>query len=252
MATTYQNRTFVVDFIDPNRYQELILNGQAFITFVTLFILELGFKLHHKPGCSGGCDLTRHSHYSRVRIGNLTIWRVQCKHCKAVFTVLPHFVLRYQSMPVDTAKQSLFALYGGLSLEWTALLFKVNAMAVYRLICGFGRTPMVSVLLHCGLSLPDYLIADEKHSQCVTEKVYLPTVTSGRVIWLLTLCHDKTTLAFTESYGEFAQAAFNAQANYQPKAVTCDGFDSTRQALHKLFPHTDSKLPLPCRKQFTA
>jgi hypothetical protein len=40
--------------------------------------------------------LTRHSHYARVRLGGLTIWRIQCTRCRAVFTVLPHFVLRYR------------------------------------------------------------------------------------------------------------------------------------------------------------
>lgn len=238
MATTHENRTLVVDFKDWDRYQQLIRNGLAFIEFVTLYILELGFKLHHKPNCPGGCKLTRHSHYERIRIGNLVIWRVQCKLCKAVFTVLPHFVLRYQSMPVTIAKQSLFALYGGLSLENTATLFAKNAMAEYRLLCGFGKASMVRVLQLCGLSLPEYLIADEKFSQCVADKVYLPTLTSGRVIWLLTICRDKTAQAFTESYGEFVQAAFDVQADYCPKGLTCDGFDSTRQALHTLFPHT--------------
>lgn len=238
MATTHENRTLVVDFGDADRYEKLIADGNAFIHFVTLFILELGLGLHHKPGCYGDCQLTRHSHYLRIRVGNLVIWRVQCKHCKAVFTVLPHFVLRYQSMPVETARQSLFALYGGLSLENTAALLNVTAMAVYRLICRIGNVPMVRVLLHCGLSLPDYLIADEKHSQCLSQKLYLATVTAGRVIWLLTSCPDKTAEAFAVGYGEFAQAAHAVQPNYRPKGITCDGFDSTRQALHQHFPHT--------------
>jgi hypothetical protein len=29
-------------------------------------------------------SLTRHSHYARLRLGGLTIWRVQCPACKAV------------------------------------------------------------------------------------------------------------------------------------------------------------------------
>jgi hypothetical protein len=141
-------------------------------------------------------------------------------------------------MPVETARQSLFALYGGLSLENTATLFDVSAMAVYRLICRIGNVPMVRVLSHCGLSLPDYLIADEKHSQCLSQKLYLATITAGRVIWLLTSCQDKTAQAFTTGYGEFAQAAYHLQSDYRPKGITCDGFDSTRQALRQHFPHT--------------
>jgi hypothetical protein len=41
------------------------------------------------------------------------------------------------------------------------------------------------VLTRCGLPLPAYLLADEKHSHCLTDKVYLPTIVCGRVIWHL-------------------------------------------------------------------
>jgi len=30
-----------------------------------------------------------------------------------------------------------------------------------------------------------YFLADEKHSRCLTAKVYLPTIVSGRLIWHL-------------------------------------------------------------------
>src|SRR5262249_47331282 len=43
--------------------------------------------------CTGGGCLTRHSHYARIRLGGLTIWRIQCTSCQAVFTVLPPFRL---------------------------------------------------------------------------------------------------------------------------------------------------------------
>jgi hypothetical protein len=59
---------------------------------VIAFILSLGFQLKHKATCSGGGCLTRHSHYLRVRLGGVTIWRLQCTTCHAVFTVLPHFI----------------------------------------------------------------------------------------------------------------------------------------------------------------
>ncbi|HEX5739036.1 MAG TPA: hypothetical protein VFY22_11040, partial [Hydrogenophaga sp.] len=95
---TRQNRTITVDFQDPSTYFQLISDGKAFIEFVLAFILSLGFQLHHKASCNGGGCLTRHSHYARVRLGGLTIWRIQCTSCKAVFTVLPHFVLRYRRM----------------------------------------------------------------------------------------------------------------------------------------------------------
>ena len=60
---------------------------------------------------------------------------------------------------------------------------------------------MVPVLTRCGLPLPTSILADEKHSRCLTEKVYLPTIVSGRVLWHLGYSNAKSTAAFTESYG---------------------------------------------------
>src|SRR5438094_7028388 len=87
-----ENRTITVDFQDESTYFQLMDDGKAFVEFVLAFILALGFQLTHKGTCRGGGCLTRHSHYARVRLGGLTIWRIQCTTCKAVFTVLPHFV----------------------------------------------------------------------------------------------------------------------------------------------------------------
>ena len=58
-------------------------------------------------------------------------------------------------------------------------------MALYRVICAFGQHSVVTVLTRCGLPLPRYILADEQHSRCLTERVYLPTIVSGRVIWHL-------------------------------------------------------------------
>src|SRR5262245_28231250 len=96
------NRTITVDFQDESTYFRLINDGKAFVECVLAFILSLGFQLTHKSTCNGGDSLmTRHSHYVRIRLGGLTIWRIQCTRCKAVFTVLPHFVLRYRTMRPD-------------------------------------------------------------------------------------------------------------------------------------------------------
>ena len=125
-----QNRTLTVDFHDETTYSQLLDDGKAFVEFVLAFILSLGFQLHHKAACNGGGCLTRHSHYVRVRLGGLTIWRIQCTSCKAVFTVLPHFVLRYRCMSPEVARQALLAPLGGLSLEWCATICHLSPRAV--------------------------------------------------------------------------------------------------------------------------
>jgi hypothetical protein len=143
---TRQNRTITVDFQDESTYAQLRSDGKAFVEFVLAFLLALGFQLSHKATCGGGGCLTRHSHYARVRLGGLTIWRIQCTSCKAVFTVLPHFVLRYRRMSPDVARQALLATHGGLSLEWCATIYHISPMALYRLLCALGQQRLVAVL----------------------------------------------------------------------------------------------------------
>src|SRR5499426_2634675 len=233
---TRHNRTITVDFHDETTYFALVGNPKAFVEFVLAFLLSLGFQLLHKASCSEGGRLTRHSHYARVCLGGLTIWRIQCPACKAVFTVLPHFVLRYRKMRPDVARDALLATHGGLSLEWYAVICHISPMALYRVICAFGQHSVVTVLTRCGLPLPTYILADEKHSRCLTERVYLPTIVSGRVLWHLGYTEEASAAAFTQSYGEFQRAASQQEPSYRVKGVLIDGFDSTAKSMRTLFP----------------
>jgi len=233
---TRDNRTITVDFQNEATYVQLLNDGKAFLECVLAFVMALGFQLKHKATCRGGGCLTRHSHYVRVRLGGVTIWRIQCTTCRAVFTVLPHFVLRYRSMPPEVARDALLATHGGLSLEWCAVICHISPMALYRLVCALGQQSLVTVLTRCGLPLPVYILADEKHSHCLTEKVYLPTIVSGRVIWHLGYTEEASAAAFTASYGAFQRAASQQELSYRIKGALTDGFDSTTKSMRTLFP----------------
>src|SRR5262250_622983 len=208
---TRANRTITVDFQHEATYRQLLGDGKTFVEVVMAFILALGFQLKHKATCQGGGCLTRHSHYTRVRLGGMTIWRIQCTTCKAVFTVLPHFVLRYRQMRPAVARDALLATHGGLSLELCAVLYHISPMALYRLVCALGRQGLVTVLTRCGLALPVYILADEKHSHCLTDKVYLPTIVTGRVLWHLGSTTEASTTAFPQSYQVFQRAAVDQE-----------------------------------------
>ena len=233
---TRENRTITVDFQNEATYFQLLGDGQAFLECVLAFLLSLAFQLKHKATCDGGGCLTRHSHYVRVRLGGVTIWRIQCTRCKAVFTVLPHFVLRYRQMRPEVARDALLATHGGLSLELCAVICHISPLALYRLVCAFGHPSLVTVLTRCGLPLPTYFLADEKHSRCLTDKVYLPTIVSGRVLWHLGYTEEASAAAFTQSYGEFQRAASQHEPSYQVRGVLTDGFDSTVKSMRTLFP----------------
>jgi hypothetical protein len=249
---TRENRTITVDFRDEATYFQLLGDGKAFLECVLAFVLSLGFQLTHKATCRGGGCLTRHSHYVRVRLGGVTIWRLQCTTCKAVFTVLPHFVLRYRQMRPEVARDALLATHGGLSLELCAVIWHISPMALYRLVCAFGHQSLVTVLTRCGLPLPTYFLADEQHSHCLTAKVYLPTIVCGRVLWHLGYTENASVAAFTQSYQAFQRVASQQEPSYRVRGVLTDGFDSTTKSMRTLFPgarlgnclrHALNKLP---------
>jgi hypothetical protein len=249
---TRDNRTITVDFQNEATYFQLLGDGKAFVELVIAFLLSLGLQLTHKATCRGAGCLTRHSHYMRVRLGGVTIWRLQCTTWRAVFTILPHFVLRYRQMRPDVARDALLATHGGLSLELCAVLYHISPMALYRLVCTLGHQSLVTALTQCGLPLPTYFLADEKHSRCLTAKVYLPTIVSGRVLWHLGYTEDASATALTQSYQVFQSAASQQEPAYRVRGILTDGFDSTTKSMRTLFPgarlgnclrHALNKLP---------
>jgi hypothetical protein len=139
-------------------------------------------------------------------------------------------------MRPEVARDALLATHGGLSLEWCAVLYHISPMALYRLVCALGQHSLVSVLTRCGLPLPVYVIVDEKHSRCLTDKVYLPTIVTGRVLWHLGYTTEASAVAFTESYRVFQRAASQQEPSYRVKGALTDGFDSTTKSMRTLFP----------------
>jgi hypothetical protein len=109
-------------------------------------------------------------------------------------------------------------------------------MALYRLVCALGHQSLVPILTRCGLPLPTYFLADEKHSHCLIDKVYLPTIVRGRVIWHLGYTEEASAAALTQSYGEFQRAASRHEPSYRVRGILTDGFDSTTKSLQTLFP----------------
>src|SRR5215813_7742901 len=139
-------------------------------------------------------------------------------------------------MRPEVSRDALLATHGCLSLELCAVIHHLSPMALYRLVCALGHQSLVTVLTRCGLPLPTYFLADEKHSRCLTDKVYLPTIVCGRVLWHLGYTEEASAAALTQSYGEFRCAALQREPSYRVKGVLTDGFDSTTRSLRTLFP----------------
>ncbi len=125
-------------------------------------------------------------------------------------------------------------------------------MALSRLVCALGHQGLVTVLTRCGLPLPVYFLADEKHSRCDAKKVYLPTMVCGRVLWHLGYTEHASAAAFTQSYQAFQRAASQHEPSSRVRGILPDGFDSTTRSMRMLCPgarlgsclrHALNKLP---------
>jgi hypothetical protein len=68
------------------------------------------------------------------------------------------------------------------------------------------------------------------------DKVYLPTIVSGRVIWHLGSTTEASAIAFTQSYQVFQRAALQQEPAYRVRGILTDGFDSTVKSMRALFP----------------
>jgi hypothetical protein len=75
----------------------------------------------------------------------------------------------------------------------------------------------------------------EKHSRCLAENVYLPTIVSSRVIWHLGYTEEASAAACTQSYREFQRAASQHEPSYRVRGVLTDGVDSTTKSMRTLF-----------------
>src|SRR2546428_3654799 len=102
---TRENRTITVDFQNETSYFQLLGDGKAFVECVLAFLLALGFQLAHKATCRGGGGPPCPSHYTRLRLGGLTILRIQCNACKTELTDLPPFVLRYRQLRPSVGRE---------------------------------------------------------------------------------------------------------------------------------------------------
>lgn len=232
------NRTIVADLGDERQYRELISQGTFQIFQVLLaFLVTNQISLRHKDSCSASLShLTPFGFYFRKR-NNLFIFRIQCSRCKATFSVLPHFLVRYRSQPASVFEKALIAYHGGLSFENVFRLFpEITPSNFYSFLCHIGSSSLLESLMKANLALPEKIQSDEKHSFCQGEKGYIPLITSGHVTYHIDYINSLEEKDLVKSYQKYMTEAQKIKENYTPKSVTLDGYQSTQNAMKKIFP----------------
>lgn len=82
---------------------------------------------------------------------------------------------------------------------------------------------------------PPQLLADEKHTWWLGEKVYVATTVADGCLLGAELSQTAKTEDLQVAYGVFAQEARELNPDYQPQTVNTDGWEATQKAWKNLF-----------------
>jgi hypothetical protein len=162
--------------------------------------------------------------------------RVQLRADATVWTVAPTFVLPYWSATVEEAEKGLFLMRFHVPYWALAYVLGRDAMYWYRLQQGLGRLSLVSTTVTSPERLPQDLVADEKHTRLLGQKLYIATTAGAECILGAAVTDAASETALTKAYGVFAEEARALDPDYAPATVNTDGWAATQAAWQRLFP----------------
>ena len=217
----------------------------------------------HKPGCPRQLHFTHHATYTRSlehfdgTRSPVSIVRVRCLDCGAVFTVLPSFVVRYKRYDTDAIEKFMVLLFitedsyrmagvsQGLGLDtqkagtWAALEAThddiIQPRALWALVQWFGQLSPAQLNLALGVAPPTHVIEDEKHVTENGEKAYVPIVYAPKeaLIWWIDYIDSVSEDALRASLERFKALS---ERLTQLTGATVDGWDPAQAALRTAFP----------------
>ena len=169
---TYHNRTAIVYFGATQKdYLDLVRSDdrKPLIEYLQGPLQAQLSAERHKPGCQDTSRYTIHALRERQLQGwlgqgeTIPICRTRCQSCRAVFTVLPSFILRYRRQDADCLGKLLELNLGmGLTQRETATIYSWLGTGrgwqpgwVWSLVQWLGNLmPVCLLLLRLGLTPP--------------------------------------------------------------------------------------------------
>jgi len=217
----------------------------------------------HQPTCPRQLHFTHHDSYERWAKhfdgsqSLVTILRVRCLECGAVFTIQPSFIVRYKRYDTDAIEKYMVLLFitedsyrmAGVSQAlgmdtqqagtWLALTEAerdpISPTALWALVQWLGELSPAQLNLALGVEPPTHVIEDEKHVKECGEKAYVPIVYAPReaLIWWIDYIDSVSEETLRSSLERF-KAISERLAHVA--GATVDGWDPAQNALRGAFP----------------
>jgi hypothetical protein len=170
------------------------------------------------------------------KLPDVRLRRFKLKANQAVYTIRPSYVLPYMTGYTDDVEKGLFLLSFNLPYWAIARVFGRNAMYWERLAERLGHNSLVGSTVRQPETLPEDLLADEKHTHLCGEKVYIATTVANECILGAAVSPSAGQEDLQEAYAQFKSEAQNLNPDYQPQTVNTDGWKATMAAWTVLFP----------------
>lgn len=215
----------------------------------------------HDADCPRLLRFTHHDSYVRWAKhfngtkSTVTILRVRCLDCEAVFSVQPSFIIRYKRYETDATEKLMTLLFitedsyrmagisQGLGMDtqeagtWNALERSqaIQPRALWALVQWFGQLSPAQLNLALGVEPPQYILEDEKHVKECGQRAYVPMVYTPKdaLIWWVDYLHSASEEALTTSLERF-KALTERLAHIV--GATVDGWEGAQNALRTAFP----------------
>ena len=217
----------------------------------------------HNESCARELHFTHHDSYTRwARHFNgtkslVTILRVRCLDCGAVFSVQPAFIIRYKRYETDATEKLMTMLFitedsyrmAGVSQAlgiddqqagtWAALeeahQSAIQPKALWGLVQWLGQLSPAQLNLALGAEPPDYILEDEKHVKECGQKTYVPMIYTPKdaLIWWVDYLYSVSEDELQDSLERFK--AISTRLSHVVGA-TVDGWEGAQNALRSAFP----------------
>ncbi len=247
-VNTRKNRTVIVYFGIFSQYFNIVKNKDQYISITTSAMAVA--TVEHKEGCLCRKGYTRHR--QRQRIPNnfrgesyyIPIWQIRCKEYKAIFTVLPSFLARYQRCDIDCMQKLLeinlvmtssyrhtlkiLEYAQGKQLSW-------NPERMLHLVHWLGDLLTVPrILLRLGLTPPQTIIEDEKFVRENGKKSYITLLSCNEIIWWIEYLKNTDEAHLAASFRNYLEDIREFCPNYNIEGVTYDGWKPAKIAFESV------------------
>jgi len=264
-----QNRTVTLHLGNTlAEYQDMISTEEGFQALIRR--VEIADSLNwgpladgHQVDCPRRLHFTHHDDYTRWAYhfdgtrSLVTIVRVRCLECEAVFSIQPSFIVRYKRYDTDALEKSMTLLFiaegsyrmasvsQALGIDtrqegtWIALeeteQVVISPMALWGLVQWLGQLSPAQLNLALGVEPPTHVIEDEKHAKECGEKAYVPIVYAPKeaLIWWVDYIDSVSEVTLRDSLERFKALS---QRLAHITGATVDGWDPAQKALQAAFP----------------